>query len=320
MRTATLFLILAVVPGFAAPQDSAKPNPPQAPRFEAIPATVAAGQATQLTWTVEGATSVSIQPVVGSVPASGSAPVTPAETTTYTLTAVLPSGNVMAKATVTVTPPAGETPAAVAPAPTVPAAEAPKPPGATPPTPTIDPTKMAAPRDAGTTPGAVKVDYKAFILGAEDQIQISVYGSPEFSGTHMIRPDGKITMNFIGEVMAAELTPEQLGNEIKERIRKYIVDPDVSVSVMAVRSKKYYIQGEVGRTGEFPLTVPMRVVEALVNAGGFKDFANKKKVVIMRGSSTGHPELLHFNYNDVIKGKHMEQNIYLQPGDIIIVH
>src|SRR5438270_3485984 len=104
MRTATLILFLAVVPMFAAPQDSPKPSAPQAPRFEAVPATVAAGQATQLTWTVEGATSVSIQPVVGSVPASGSAPVTPAETTTYTLTAVVPSGNVTATATVTVGP------------------------------------------------------------------------------------------------------------------------------------------------------------------------------------------------------------------------
>jgi polysaccharide export outer membrane protein len=76
----------------------------------------------------------------------------------------------------------------------------------------------------------------------------------------------------------------------------------------------------VGRTGEFPLTVPTRILEALVNAGGFKDFANKKKIIVMRGSAGGAPQRLNFNYNDVIKGKHMEQNIYLQPGDIIIVH
>jgi polysaccharide export outer membrane protein len=328
MRTATLFLLLAVVPVIAAPQDPPKPSAPQAPRFEAIPAAVPAGQATQLTWTVEGASSVNIQPVVGDVPPSGSAPVTPSETTVYTLTAVVGSGTVKATATVTVTgsavPATSAAPPAAAP-PTAPPAAAPPadtaPPAVpgTDPRPGIDPTKMGAPR-ATTTPAGVKVDYNAFILGAEDQIAIVVYGSPEFSGSHMIRPDGKITLNFIGEVMAADLTPQQLGDEIKNRIKKYIVDPDVSVQVLAVRSKKYFIQGEVGRTGEFPLTIPTRILEALVNAGGFKDFANKKKIVVMRNSSSGNPERLKFNYNDVIKGKHMEQNIYLQPGDIIIVH
>jgi polysaccharide export outer membrane protein len=316
MRTATLFLLFGLVPVFAAPQDA--PKPP-APRFEAIPATVTAGQATQLTWTVEGATSVTILPVVGNVPASGSAPVTPSETTTYTLTAVLPSGSVSATAKVTVNPASGaagegNTPPSTPPTTTTTVAPATAPPAAT-----IDPSTMASPRETENHPVGVKVDYKAFILGAEDQIAISVYGSPEFSGSHMIRPDGKITLNFIGEVRAADLTPEQLGNDIKERIKKYVVDPDVSVSVLTVRSKKYYILGEAGRTGEFPLTVPMRILEALVNAGGFKDFANKKNITIMRGTSTGKPERLSFNYNDVIKGKHMEQNVYLQPGDIIIV-
>jgi polysaccharide export outer membrane protein len=334
MRTATLFLLFAVVPIFAAPQDRAKSKAEvtqsaqnsgiPAPRFEAIPANVTAGQATQLTWTVEGATSVNIQPVVGSVPATGSAPVTPGETTTYTLTAVLPSGNVTATATVTValagpgaTPPTVETTAVGVPTATAPAAEGTKVPSAAP-VPIIDPTKMGAPRN-GTSKPAVKVDEHAFILGAEDQIAISVYGSPEFSGSHMIRPDGKITMNFIGEVTATDLTPEQLGNEIKERIKKYIVDPDVSVQVLAVRSKKYFIQGEVGRTGEFPLTIPTRVLEALVNAGGFKDFANKKNIIIMRGTDMRGTERIKFNYTEVIKGKHLEQNIYLQPGDIILV-
>jgi polysaccharide export outer membrane protein len=246
----------------------------------------------------------------------------------------MPSGNVSATATVTVsaaataTPvPPGAEPEVKAPARReVPAPEtAPKLPApATTPSasidPTkIDPTKMGAPRDATNKPPAVHVDEKGFILGAEDQIAITVYGSPEFSGSHMIRPDGKITLNFIGEVMATDLTPEQLGNDIKEKIKKYIVDPDVSVQVLAVRSKKYFIQGEVGRTGEFPLTVPMRVLEALVNAGGFKDFANKKNIIIMRGTDMRGTQRIKFNYNEVIKGKHLEQNIYLENGDIILV-
>jgi polysaccharide export outer membrane protein len=339
MRTATPFLIFAVSL-LAAPQDRAtRPDAAAnqekpavaapATRFEANPASVTAGQATQLTWKVEGATNVNIEPVVGSVPASGSAPVTPSETTIYTLTASLPSGIVKATATVTVNTPGtedGKSPASATPASnetvSLPAPGSPAANGSTPKTPAvtaplIDPGKMGAPRSV--KPVGVNVDYHEFVLGAEDQIAISVYGSPEFSGTHMIRPDGKITLNFIGEVMAADRTPEELGNDIKERIKKYIVEPDVSVSVLMVKSKKYFIQGEVGRTGEFPLTVPTRVLEALVNAGGFKDFANKKNIIIMRNTTSNSTERLKFNYNEVIKGKHLEQNIYLKPGDIILV-
>jgi polysaccharide export outer membrane protein len=131
----------------------------------------------------------------------------------------------------------------------------------------------------------------------------------------MIRPDGKITMPFLGDVAAASFTPLELSTAIKERLKKYIVDPDVSVSVSAVNSKRYYIQGEVNKTGEYKLLVPTKVLEALVNAGGFKDFANQKKIVIMRVSG----ERLNFNYKEVIRGKNMDQNIYLKPGDIIIV-
>ncbi len=132
----------------------------------------------------------------------------------------------------------------------------------------------------------------------------------------MIRPDGKITMPFLGDVLATGVTPAELSFSIKDKLKKYIVDPDVSVSVSAVNSKRYYIQGEVNRTGEYKLLVPTKVLEALVNAGGFKDFANQKKIVIMRVSG----ERLNFNYKEVIKGKNMDQNIYLKPGDIIIVH
>jgi polysaccharide export outer membrane protein len=131
----------------------------------------------------------------------------------------------------------------------------------------------------------------------------------------MIRPDGVITMPFLGDIRAAGFAPTELSVIIRDRLKKYIVDPDVSVQVNAVNSKKFYIQGEVGKTGGFPLLVPTRVLEALVNAGGFRDFADQKKIVIMR--ITG--ERLKFNYKEVIAGKKMDQNIFLKPGDIIIV-
>ena len=177
-----------------------------------------------------------------------------------------------------------------------------------------DPAKMATPKEAAIPKTAAPVDAKTYLMGAEDVIMISVYRSPEFSGAHMIRPDGIVSINLVGDVKAAGLSPEQLTAEIRERLKKYLVDPEVTVSVTQVNSKKYFIVGEVLKPGENRLVVPTTVLEALVNAGGFKDFAKTKKITIKRGT-----ESLKFNYNDVINGKHLEQNVQLQPHDIIVV-
>src|ERR1035437_8315805 len=144
---------------------------------------------------------------------------------------------------------------------------------------------------------------------------INVDNGPEFSGSHMIRPDGKITLNFIGEVMAPGFTPLELSDTIKEKLKKYIVDPDVSVSVNAINSKKFYIQGEIMKPGAYVLLIPTKILEALVNAGNFKDFSNPKRIVIMHVDG----ERDKFNYKEVMAGKKMEQNIYVRPGDIILI-
>jgi polysaccharide export outer membrane protein len=206
------------------------------------------------------------------------------------------------------------TPAQESPAPVV------APPVAAQPAVDVDPSKMAAPASNGATKpaNAAPVDAASYVLGAEDLIFIAVWRSGEFSGQHMIRPDGKITINLVGEVQAAGLTPEALGTSIKERLKKVLVDPDVSVSVTQVNSKKYYIEGEVLKPGEYKLVVPTKILEALVNAGGFKDFAKQTDIRIMRNG-----KVLHFNYKSAIKGKtttkNADQNVYLEAGDIIIV-
>jgi len=175
---------------------------------------------------------------------------------------------------------------------------------------------MAAPnKPGGKTPPKSAVDDSAYVLGPEDQISVFVYQGTEFTGQHMIRPDGKITVNLVGDVQAAGLTPENLAKSIRERVKTFVNDPDVTVSVLAVKSKKYLINGEVNKPGEYPLVVPTRVFQALVNAGGFKDFANQKKITIIHENNKRD----YFNYKDVLKGKKLEQNIWLQPGDIIVV-
>lgn len=174
--------------------------------------------------------------------------------------------------------------------------------------------KTPAAGDA-TKAAAAPVDPKTYVIGAEDVLFVSVWREPEFTRQVVVRPDGKISLNLISDVQAAGLTPEQLGGRVKEALQKIMNTPDVSISVIQVNSKKYYMNGEIGRPGPYPMPVPVTILEALSNAGGFRDFANKKKVVILRGSKR-----LYFNYTEVVKGKKMEQNIVLQPGDQIFVN
>jgi polysaccharide export outer membrane protein len=158
------------------------------------------------------------------------------------------------------------------------------------------------------------VDPKAYIIGPEDLISIRVWREPENSGQFTVRPDGKVSVPLVGEIQAAGLTPEKLSESIAASLEKVMVHPEVTVGVEKVNSKKYYIQGEVNRPGSYPLVIDTTILEALVNAGGFRDFANTKKIVILRGA-----ERIKFNYNQVTHGKKMEQNILLKPGDQIIV-
>ncbi len=176
----------------------------------------------------------------------------------------------------------------------------------------IDPRELMDP--SGSRPMAAPVDPNAYKIGPEDQLAISVWKEPDVSANVAVRPDGKITLPLIGEVQATGRTPFQLKEEVTEKLSEFLTRPEVMVSVIAIRSKKYYITGQVNRTGAFPLVVPTTVLEALSSAGGFRDWANRKKIIIMRGN-----DRLKFNYNEVTKGKNLDQNVYLENGDHIIV-
>ena len=158
------------------------------------------------------------------------------------------------------------------------------------------------------------VDPKTFQIGSEDLLAIQVWREPDLSRQVIVRPDGKITMPLIAEVQASGLTPDQLAASLAESLSKFLNNPQVIVSVLQVNSKKYYVTGEVSKPGSFPLVVPTRVLEALTASGGFRDFANTKKIVILRKG-----QRLKFNYKEVIKGKNSEQNIFIENGDYIIV-
>jgi len=170
----------------------------------------------------------------------------------------------------------------------------------------------------GAKPGTPPpVSARTYVIGAEDVIGIHVFENQGFSVTsQVVRPDGMIAMPLVGEIMAANKTPEELADEItKVLVDKYMKEPPhVQVIVLDVRSKNYYLQGEVNKPGKYTLVVPTTIMQALVNAGGFKDFADKKHIKIQRGD-----KFIPFNYVEFTKGKNLKQNILLQPDDQIYV-
>ncbi len=174
--------------------------------------------------------------------------------------------------------------------------------------------EVAPPPPPPGTVVAAPVDPKSYKIGAEDVLGIQVWKEPDLSSIVSVRPDGKITANLIGEVDVVGLTPDQLKDKLRADFAKLVNNPIVQVLVREVKSRKYYINGQVNRTGAFPLVVPTTVLEALTMAGGLSEYADKKGIIIMRGDKR-----LKFNYKDVIKGKNMSQNIYLENGDFIIV-
>jgi polysaccharide biosynthesis/export protein len=180
------------------------------------------------------------------------------------------------------------------------------------------PVVAPAANDPSTAPvkadNSAAVDPKTYVIGAQDILMIKVWREQDFTGPYTVRPDGKITIPLVGDVQASGLTPERLGEQLKQALSDYINSPDVSVSLQAVNSKKFFITGEVMRAGEYPLAIPTKVFDALSNAGGFRDFANKRKIIIIRGA-----ERIKFNYQDILKGKNLEQNILLENGDTIVV-
>jgi polysaccharide biosynthesis/export protein len=187
--------------------------------------------------------------------------------------------------------------------------------------PDAGPPKVEAPK---ATPGVpdpnvtgLPVDPKTYLIGELDEIYVKVFRDTDFTGLYLVQPgDGKISLPLIGEMQAAGLTPEALGAKIQAALSESVfsVKPDVNVMLVQVNSKWYTVTGEVNRPGRFPLLTETRVFEAINDTGGFKDFANRKKIVIARG-----PKRLKFNYDEVKKGKNLDQNIVLQNGDTIII-
>lgn len=172
---------------------------------------------------------------------------------------------------------------------------------------------------SATAPAKSATD-NSFIIGNDDVLSINVWNEPDFNKQSLpVRSDGKISLPLIGEVQAAGLTPLQLQQDIATKLHSYITQPDVTVIVLQINSQKFNILGRVAKPGSYSLTATTTVLDAIAEAGGFLDFAKQKEVYILRQNAGGGQSRLPFNYKDVIRGKHSEQNIKLEPHDTIIV-
>jgi polysaccharide export outer membrane protein len=170
--------------------------------------------------------------------------------------------------------------------------------------------------ESGTMP-APPGDY--YVIGPEDILEITVWKQPELSGRVPVRPDGKISMTLIGEVEAAGLTPPKLADLITEKLKTYVTKPQVNVMVQEVKSQFVNMVGEVLKPGRYELTQPMTILDAITAAGGPTPFAKLKSIYVLRPLGSGAQQTLFFDYKAVIKGRKLDQNIYLRRGDTVVI-
>lgn len=172
-------------------------------------------------------------------------------------------------------------------------------------------------QDTASKPAVAVTASDSYVIGASDVLTITVWKEPTLSGVILVRPDGMISLALLGDVQAAGLTPLQLSEQISTKLKKYIQDPNVSVVISQIHSKVVYLLGEVVKRGPVEMTPGMTLLEAIASAGGLTDFANSKKVYILRNEA-GIQLKIPANYKEALKGN-PTLNVVLKSGDTIVI-
>jgi polysaccharide biosynthesis/export protein len=179
--------------------------------------------------------------------------------------------------------------------------------------------RPAPPTPAPSLPPATPGDLiPAYQVAPGDVLKIAVWKEPELSSEAFVRLDGRITVPLLGDLSAAGRTPNDLAAEIQSRLSKFIEIPQVTVSVAQAISARFYIVGEVHASGAYPLSSRITVLQALALAGGFREFAKREGIVIIR-RRVDRQVAIPFNFKDIESGQKLEQNIFLEAGDTIVV-
>lgn len=171
---------------------------------------------------------------------------------------------------------------------------------------------------AASIPPATTPLPAGYVIGPDDLLSVVFWRDKDMSAEVVVRPDGKISLPLLNDVVAAGLTPEQLRVQITEAAGKLLAEPSATVVVKEIHSRKVYITGNVGKPGTYPLSGDMTVLQLIALAGGLAEYADAKNIVIMR-TEGGQAQSFKFNYKDVVKQKNVQQNILLKPGDTVVV-
>jgi polysaccharide export outer membrane protein len=197
-------------------------------------------------------------------------------------------------------------------------AQTPAPPSTVKPTAPAPAPATPAVKPAAAVPAAAPIP-PGYVIGIDDLLAVRFFGDTQLSADVVVRPDGKISLALLNDVQAAGFTPEQLGDVLEKAASKYINEPDATVIVREVRSRKVYVIGQVAKPSPVVLNTDMNVLQALTEVGGLLEYADKSNIVIVRPEN-GKERRFKFNYKEVTKGKNPQQNILLKPGDTILVN
>jgi len=177
-------------------------------------------------------------------------------------------------------------------------------------------TKPAAAKPAAR--GQDAAESTDYLIGAGDTLHVFVWKEPELSKDVTVRVDGKITVPLVGDVAAAGRTPAQLGAELGRGLGKFLESPQVTLALSQPISSRFYIIGQVVKSGDFPLATRVNVLQALALAGGFREYAKTDEIVIIREGQGGQA-IIPVNYKKFESGKDMTHNVPIRPGDVIVV-
>ena len=167
----------------------------------------------------------------------------------------------------------------------------------------------------GGVPPAIPAGYT---IGADDRLAIAFWRETELSAEVVVRPDGRVTLPLLNDVHAAGLTPDQFRERLEQAASQFVDDPTATVIVKEIHSRRAFITGNVEKPGVYPLNSSMTVLQLIASAGGLKEFVGGKNIVILRRDA-GRDVRMAFDYQAVMRGRHLEQNVELRPGDTVIV-
>jgi polysaccharide export outer membrane protein len=176
--------------------------------------------------------------------------------------------------------------------------------------------KPLADQPASQTPATPSMT-DSYVIGASDVISVAVFKEPTMSNSLLVRPDGMISMPLLGDIKASGKTPLQLADEIAAKLKRYVQDPNVTVILNQMNSKKVFLIGEIGKTGPIEMTPGMTLLEAIATGGGLSQYANAKKIYILR-TEAGKQQKIPVQYKQALKGD-LSLNLILNPGDTIVV-